>query len=213
MKPHFTESGSRNDLCDAVAERICSALNERLRTVPRASLIVSGGSTPGPVYNLLSEHELDWHRIDLCLTDERCVPGTHEASNERMVREHLLINRASEANFVPLDESATIKMDPIAACTLVGMGEDGHFASLFPNSSALPRGLDLTNDEAIVRVTDAPDNRERISMTLRQLTSTEKLFLLAFGTPKKKILGAPLGYPVEHLFAQERSPLHVFWAP
>lgn len=195
-----------------VAERIGRSLDERLKNDSRISLIVSGGTTPGPVYDLLSRYALDWQRVDVCLTDERCVPRSHSASNERMLRARLLVNEASAARFVLLDESITTTLPPVSACTLVGMGEDGHFASLFPDSTALAAGLDLTAGGAVVAVDDAPDQLQRISMTLGRLAASDNLVLLAFGARKRAILKAPSGYPVQFLLAQNRSSVQVFWA-
>lgn len=213
MNLAVTEQPTREAIVRLVVEHMSAALKRRLAVDPRVSLIVSGGSTPAPVYELLSGEILDWCRVDVCLTDERCVDRSHSASNERMLRERLLINLASAANFVPLETAAVAALPKPSACTLLGMGEDGHFASLFPGSAALQVALDTATSEPVVCVADAPDRLERISLTLRQLVASDKLMLLVFGRRKREILHAPEAYPVQSLLAQTISPVHVFWAP
>ena len=92
----------REDTSLAAANTIAAALDRRLSAADRATLVVSGGSTPGGCLAALSEIDIDWSRVRVMLTDERCVPLDDPASNERMVRETLIRGRAREARFVPL---------------------------------------------------------------------------------------------------------------
>ena len=119
-----------------IAERLSSQLDRQ----ERASLMVSGGNTPATCLQMLSEANLPWSRVDITLTDEREVPSNHPDSNEKMVREKLLIANAGAGNFVRLQGDNTRRLHPFA-CTLIGMGNDGHFASLFPDAPQLTKGL------------------------------------------------------------------------
>ena len=102
--------------------------------------MVSGGNTPRQCFEALSNAQIPWARVDISLSDERDVPSDHPASNERMLRETLLVNFAQESIFTPLLPQTDKPLQPFA-CVLIGMGEDGHFASLFPDSPELDEGL------------------------------------------------------------------------
>jgi 6-phosphogluconolactonase len=143
-------------MAEALAADIASALSESIAAAGRASLIVSGGRTPQTMFDDLSHRELAWNRVTLSLADERLVPATDPDSNERLVRDHLLQNEAQHAVFVPLwqgegdpVEGAAEALRNIArpfAMVILGLGEDGHFASLFPGIPNLARALDPTAD-------------------------------------------------------------------
>ncbi|MEM7218716.1 MAG: 6-phosphogluconolactonase [Pseudomonadota bacterium] len=192
----------------AAAELLADALRARLAVDARATLIVSGGSTPVACLNHLADQALPWSRVDVSLTDERCVAEDHEASNSGMVRRELLRGAAAAATVVAPDAAALAT--PRFAAVLVGMGADGHFASLFPDAADLATGLDLSNAAGTLRIETSASPHTRISMTLARLVAADTLLLLSFGAAKRAVLRAPAGMPIEALLRQ--SPL-VFWAP
>jgi 6-phosphogluconolactonase len=194
----------------ATARMISDALGIKLSTHERASLMVSGGSTPLMCFKALSKSEVIWSRVDITLTDERDVPRDHPASNEKMIREHLLVANASRANFVALNTGNIQTLHPFA-CTLVGMGEDGHFASLFPDSPELEEGLN--SESETVKVTTPSSDYNRTSATLNTISDSDLIILLIFGNVKKNIVEAPAGYPINHVLSQEQTPVRIIWAP
>ena len=139
----------------AAARHFSAAIERSLANAPEAAAIVSGGSTPVTCYEILANTALPWDKVNIVPTDERCVPVDHEASNERMLRRSLMSNRAIHATLVsiydqelpPEDQCDAIseKLNSLPlpfSTSLLGMGADGHFASLFPDWEGLNEGLD-----------------------------------------------------------------------
>ena len=201
------EFATRQKAAASLAQRIKQALLFELERSERATLVLSGGSSPVECFRILSTIGLPWHRIDVTLSDERNVPATHAASNEKLLRENLIRSKASGATFTPLQEGIG-RLLP-SACSLIGMGEDGHFASLFPDSPELATGL--AGDTDVVSVTTPSSPYSRTSMTLRSITTTRALCLLVFGEIKREVLKSPQTYAINHLL--EAMPVEAFWAP
>lgn len=227
---NFNEFDTRADAAIAAGKRITNALHRRLETDESAAIVVSGGSTPAPVYSYMAHKELDWHRVHVLLSDERWVAADHPDSNENMLRTALERSRAAYAQIVPfvdltksIDKRCSELNEEIGSLplpftsVLLGMGDDGHFASLFPDASELPQALDLQSPDSFVPVATASSPYPRISMTLAALLRSDEILLLISGAEKRDVLeraaapGSEL--PVSHLLRQLRVPVDVFWAP
>lgn len=215
----------------ACAVAIAAELRRDLSLRPRARLLLSGGSTPGPVYRALAKAPLDWSRVDIGLVDERWLLPDDPDSNARMVRTHLLHDHAAAARFEPLTLAGRRIEDAVAAANahaqlgasaaVLGMGEDGHTASLFPNSHDLTRALESRQAYVAVDAQDAPGARQwprRISLTPVGLARVQTRLLLIQGERKREIFEAALRngdvtrYPVlAALEAGHGAPLHVHW--
>ena len=221
---------TREQASEAAAEAVAKALSKRLEAQRAVSLVVSGGSTPAQCFAALARSDLDWPRVHVLTSDERWVPPSDDHSNEKLVRETLLQGPASAATLWPfyadgediaercktLDE--TIRTLPIPfACCLLGMGEDGHFASLFPDADNLAQGLDDESPDLCMPVTTAASPYPRISLTLTALSRSDEIALLMFGDRKREVYehakSSGNTYPVAHLIKQKRAPVRVFWAP
>lgn len=193
-------------------------------------MVVAGGTTPGSVYERLAHKELAWHRVQVLLSDERWVSAEHEDSNERMLRETLITSRATFARLLPIFEQGTSIEDrclvidetirglPLPfACALLGMGDDGHFASLFPGANNLRQGLDPDSTSLCIPVMTSASAYARVSLTLSAIARSEEILLLAYGEAKRAVIERATrevsDLPVSHLFAQRRAPVHIFWAP
>jgi len=226
MTEHFFES--RLEASQAAATRIAELLANRLDNQAEASLIVSGGTTPRLCFAALSKTPLDWQRVQVLLSDERWVPADHEDSNEKLVRESLLVDKAASAMLIPVyadgmspEERCEALQDPLPvlpfACSLIGMGADGHFASLFPDSEQLAPGLDVESGLLYIPIATAASSHRRISMTLAAISRSDEIALLFFGQQKLDVYNEALreanGYPVSRLLRQKRAPVRVFWAP
>jgi 6-phosphogluconolactonase len=216
----------------ALAEQLAVALRGGLTLRQSASLAVPGGRTPVPLFRALREYELDWSRVDITLTDERWVPAQDAASNSALVRRELLTARAAAARFHPFYVSgasvavgaglvwrslATL-VRPFDAVVL-GMGDDGHFASLFPADPALQAALDPSATPACVAMHAPTVPVERLSLNLAALLQTRRLFLFITGDHKRDLLLAAARrsagdeLPVASLLAQRVPMPEVYWAP
>lgn len=215
----------------ACAVAIAAELRRDLSLRPRARLLLSGGSTPGPVYRALAKAPLEWSRVDIGLVDERWLLPDDPDSNARMVRTHLLHDHAAAARFEPLTLAGRRIEDAVAAANahaqlgasaaVLGMGEDGHTASLFPNSRDLARALESRQAYVAVDAQDAPGAQQwprRISLTPVGLARVQTRLLLIQGERKREVFEAALRsgdvtrYPVlAALEAGHGAPLHVHW--
>jgi 6-phosphogluconolactonase len=221
---------SRSLASVAAAQRVAGAIRRSLAVQPQAALVVSGGSTPEDTFQLLADTDLRWDKVHIMLSDERCVPVDHEASNEGMIRRLLVTHRAASAKLVSIYESELSPEDQCGAVTeklksvpspfsisLLGMGEDGHFASLFPDFDRLKEGADPDSDLRCMLVRTAASPHPRITLTMSTLLQCNEILLLFFGDTKRETYERaklPDGdYPVSRLLQQQRTPVHTIWAP
>lgn len=204
----------------ALAARVVSDLEQAVAQRGHASIAVPGGTTPAAFLRLLGYRNLDWRRIAVTLTDERWVPPAHERSNAALVSGTLgaagrpyrwfpLFRAGTTAEVaVPRVEYESGSLGWPLDVVVLGMGEDGHVASLFPGSSA---GLDDTGSRRFVAVT-GPDGMSRISLTLTALREARSVYLLFHGDAKLATLGraAREGLPVARLLAARRDRVVAF---
>lgn len=219
------------ELANHVAQVLRTALDERVQAI----LAVSGGETPKAMFHYLSQQELDWSRVTICLVDERWVPHDSPHSNEALVRKHLLINAAAEATLLPVWQdhlmlSAGVQRyaqqlaqlpAPIDALVL-GMGADGHTASLFPGMPGLAQALTADSPYCVAGHAPSPDAPERVSIGGRVILHARHCFLHVLGDEKNAALTTalhtienlhlpdPLRYPISWVF--QHRPVTVFTA-
>lgn len=221
---------TREEASIAAAERIADALRRRLDAGIDTSLVVSGGTTPARCFTELAGTELDWSSVTVMASDDRWVPADHDDSNEKLVRETLLVDKAADAIFFgyyadgktiehrSAELDAEVRFMPFPyACSLLGMGVDGHFASLFPDADNLEEGLDLESHTLCLPVQTAASPHARVSLTLAALSRSDEIVLLFFGDDKRAVYEQCKDngdqFPVSRLLRQKRAPVHVYWAP
>ncbi|NDV90602.1 6-phosphogluconolactonase [Alteromonas sp. 345S023] len=217
-------------LTSAFADDLVSILKTGIRTRGRASLVVSGGRTPLALFKQLSETDLEWDKVDITLADERWVDEDHSDSNTSLVKNNLIKNKASAARFVELKsepsdanegvnaaEAALASMSQPFDALILGMGEDGHTASLFPCSEQINDGLDMSSGRTCIAVQPTTAPHQRISLTLPALLNSRNIFLHLTGEKKKHVLLDALDNASE---AQKpitavvnRAPVTLMWAP
>ena len=212
----------------AAADRIVELLKKRLDSNGGASVVVSGGTSPRECLAALAQAAIDWQRVQVALSDERWVPPDHEDSNEKLVRETLLTGKAAAAELLPVyaagvtpEERCEQLQDPLPvlpfSCSLIGIGTDGHFASLFPDAKQLDLGLDVECGRLYLPVSTAASPHPRISMTLAGISRSDEIALLFFGEEKLAVYEQAResadAYPLSRLLRQKRAPVRLFWAP
>lgn len=220
----------REQASAACAQFIADGLKQRLSASQRATFVASGGSTPAECYKRLSLIDLQWKDVDIVPSDDRCVPADHDESNEGMIRRALVTKRAKDARLVALFddtlpterlcrsvESKLRSIDQPFAVTLLGVGEDGHFASLFADDPRAQFGLDPDNPESCMLAQTSASSRPRVTLTTSRLLDSDEILLLFFGEIKRDVYeqakDADSDYPVSRLLNQQRTPVRVVWAP
>ena len=216
----------------AIAAHIADTLRAALFARGQASLAVSGGKSPIPMFDALREQDLDWSRVTVVLVDERVVPRDHEASNTALVARHLLQGRAAAARFLPFFREVTPQFSAEVLDALVsdateriselpwpldvavlGMGEDAHTASLFPGAPGYARAIAVEDRLAWVVPDTAP--HARLSFTLRALLQSRELLLSISGETKLAVYRraaekADPALPISLVLNQNQTPVHVW---
>ena len=196
------------------------------------SFVATGGGTPGPVYDALAKRDLDWAGVTVTLTDERWVDPTSPLSNEGQIRARLLTGPAAAARFVALKGAgASPNVDALAAepalaaltpfdVVLLGMGPDGHIASLFPDDPGVAAALDPAGKRLCVGVDHAGLDPfvPRVSLTARALLNARLIVLLVTGEDKRALIARviddlTLNLPVAAVLRQSATPVRVLWGP
>lgn len=212
---------SADALAAAAAQGVEAALAGGLAARARASLVATGGRAPGPVYDRLHAATIDWARVIVTLSDERCVDPDAPESNARLVRERLLTGEPGKAHFIPLwpePQPAVLQALLPFDAVLLGMGEDGHVASLIPGSPALAEGMHAPPGKLTLAVPAGVGSPPlaRITLTMRAITDARAIFLLIAGEAKRQVIARALDgedLPVRALLAQDQVPVRVLWAP
>jgi 6-phosphogluconolactonase len=219
----------RQQLAAALADAVSDNLKAGIAARGHASIAVSGGSTPGLFFETLARRtDVRWDKITVTLVDERWVPETSDRSNARLVRDTLLQGPAAAARFVPLYQGGAMP-DPAAAgraqaavpqpldVALLGMGNDGHTASFFPDGDNLASAL--TGEGPVVSMTALGACEPRVTLTLKRLLSARALYLQIEGEEKAATLKQAEGkgpiedMPVRAILREASTPLTIYWCP
>lgn len=199
------------DAARRCADTLVLLLRERLDTQTRVSLFLSGGKSPAAVFDLLAHAVLDWSRVDVFLVDERFALEHPADQNIGMVRQHLRHHEATHAHFhdvltAPTLEGCVEQANALTAhlhqpdIVLLGMGLDGHTASLFPDAHDVAIAMNSPDHYAAVHPAAAP--HPRISMSFPWLSQARALLLFIPGADKWRAF--------QHFVVEEQgtSPLH-----
>ncbi|MDP3817037.1 6-phosphogluconolactonase [Pseudomonas sp.] len=215
-------------LAEELAKTVAAALRQAIETRGHATLVVSGGRSPVAFFEALAQQPLPWPQVLVSLADERWVPVNHAGSNEALVRRHLLRGPAAAARFLglyqvasnlqqaaELADQALAELPPIDVLVL-GMGDDGHTASLFPDSPNLALALQADCPRRVLPMQAPSAPAQRLSLTLPLLAGARLPLLAIQGPTKLTTLRAALAgaevasMPIRALL---HSPLEIYWCP
>jgi len=210
------------DLANVLAAELMAILN----TKERVTLVVPGGTTPGPVFDILCGVPIHWERVNVMLTDERWVPETHARSNTRLLKERLLVDKAATATLIPMyldfdtPEAALPDLSRLIGpllpidVLLLGMGEDMHTASLFAGPDRLADAFDASAPLLMPMRTDGPDE-PRVTLTAPVLHGAMTTHVVFTGKSKNKALKAArkLNDPMKAPISAFLKGSTVHWAP
>jgi 6-phosphogluconolactonase len=223
-------TSNQSELTAKLADEIEHRLREAVAERGYASMVVSGGNTPRPLFEILSRRRLPWKQITVTLADERWVEPLSVDSNEFMLRETLLRNEAAEAQFIPLKNLSNTAVEGQAECqaaltrmirpfdlVILGMGDDGHTASLFPKVSGAT--LDTNKPDLCASIQPESAPYERMSLSASALLASQKIFLHIVGDNKWRVYQAAISpgniddMPVRLVLHQHNIPVEVYWSP
>jgi len=226
----INEFEERQLLDEALADKVAALLTAALESKGKASIAVSGGSTPKGFFQALSKKKLAWQAITITLADERWVDIDSSDSNTKLVHEYLMQNEALKAKFFYLKQGEILSDETLADLNLaanqqllpldvliLGMGEDGHTASLFPCSDEITQCL-AKDSQALLKVTPKTAPHQRISFSFAALAQSKNTFLHISGISKKQVLAKAIAgqvckeMPIRAFLQAPNINTQVYWA-
>lgn len=231
-EPPVQRFADRETVSRELAMQIAGSLKAAISARGLASLVVSGGRSPARLFEILRAQPLEWNRVCVALADERWVGAEDSASNERLVRDVLLKEHAAAARFHGLKNGApTPDLGAVSAwetfarvprpfdAVILGMGDDGHTASLFPGSPNLPSALNRAAAAGCVGMWSPAAPHPRLSLNLSALLDSRRVVLLITGESKWRTFtdacaaGPVEEMPIRAVLRQSRTPVDVMWSP
>lgn len=222
---HFHRFEDEEKLAFSLAQSIVNHLNDAIAEKGSASLIVSGGSTPKKLFKALNTMDIEWNKIKIGLCDERLVEPTHNDSNEKLVRETLMTGYAAKATFIDManeDETAcSVRVKELLMpfdVLVLGMGDDAHTASLFPNNPRLAEAYDLTRENICITIEPQHAPHTRMSLTLGAILSAHHVYLHFQGVSKLNVYKEALNgtdtftMPIRAIINQTDKKIEVYSA-
>lgn len=212
---------SKDILATSLANRIYSILDEVIKEKGNATLLVSGGNTPKLFFEKLSFYTLDWDKVTIGLVDERCVETSSLDSNENLVKNYLLTHSAKDARFIGM-YSKSFDLNSLnkiyhknffnADVVVLGMGNDGHTASIFPKLDNLKEAFNSDEFCILTKPKNAP--YERITLTLNSILSARNVFLHIEGNQKVEVFNEALEneniYPISKVLYNDKKTVEVY---
>jgi 6-phosphogluconolactonase len=231
-EPAATKFADNDALSRTLSAQLVASLKAAIAARGLASLVVSGGKSPIKLFERLRAEDLDWSLVCVALADERWVEPSDPGSNEKLVRDVLLQGSAAAARFLGLKNAApTPDLGAVSAwetfarvprpfdAVVLGMGDDGHTASLFPGSPNLPRALNLAATAGCVGMWSPVAPHPRLSLNLSALLDSRRIVVSIGGAEKWRTYcaasdsGDVQDMPVRAVLRQRRTPVEVMWSP
>ena len=232
MSARLHEFKDGADLAEGLADAVSAALADAIAARGKATIAVSGGSTPKAFFKALSGRDIDWGKVTVTLVDERFVPADNPRSNHLLVAENLLQGKAKAANFLPLyrdagsvEEAAKIVSADAGALgapfdvAILGMGTDGHTASFFPGGDKLAEAISAETPRGVITMEAEGAGETRLTFTFASLQDARLLVLHIEGQGKKDVLaaaeadGPETDMPIRAILRRAATPVDISWAP
>ena len=222
----LTSYETASEMMQSLSAQIASELSAAIVLRGRACLAVPGGSTPGPLFDLLSQAALDWANVTVMLTDERWVPTDSPRSNTGLIKNRLLVNSASAARYIALYAPGLDHVGGARALSqqvapnlpidvvVLGMGADMHTASLLPGAPELSLAQDAGADAVMPMVPVGSDLEPRVTLSAQALETARQTHVLIIGEDKKTALAQAQSLsPIDAPIAQFLPNATVHWSP
>ncbi|MDX1808993.1 MAG: 6-phosphogluconolactonase [Sulfurospirillaceae bacterium] len=216
-------------LIEDLSNNIARDLKDAIKRNGQATLMVSGGNTPKPLFEILSRANILWEKVTIGLCDERWVNPTHKDSNEKMVREYLLKHKAKTAKFIgmyediPINEAVDLCSQKIKAelfpfdVIILGLGSDAHTASLFPNNEKLRDAYTQNLENLCIAIKPQTAPHLRMSLTKLAILSAKNIYLHFEGKTKTAVFQKALStndeynMPILAILNQEEKDIKVYY--
>lgn len=228
---HIHQYKLSGELLERLSAAVISDLEEAIESRGYGVILVSGGSTPKRLFERLRQAPIAWDRVRIGLCDERWVGREHPDSNEKLVRETLMQEQASVAELVGWYDPSMSAQDAETLCSdrlrerlwpidvaVLGMGEDGHTASLFPHNPQLAQGLDMNRETLCISMVPSAAPHPRMSLTLKALLQARHLYLHFEGDRKREVFEEAMdgsdaeAMPIRALLHQNSKDIEVYYA-
>lgn len=215
---------TRDDLWRGLAASIAGVIGAAVAARKKASVALPGGTTPGPLFDLLAEaRQVSWSRVSVLPTDERWAPAGSPGTNERLLRERLLVEHAAPARLLSLRTDhatpdlavgavgrmlARARVLPLDLCVL-GLGEDGHIASLIAGAEGFEQAMSGDADHvAAIHAPGATGSSHRISLSFREIVASRRVAMVFLGEAKRAVFDAAASSPLRELLASADVEAH-----
>lgn len=205
-----------------IIQSISNQVSRLLINQDFVTLAVSGGKSPIPLFKKLSNIALPWEKIKITLVDERLTNPDSADSNENLVQTYLLQNQAAKAQFLRIisSDDKTVILERASRwvnqidIAILGMGEDGHTASIFPNCTEFVTAIDKNAKAAYIETNPTTAKYTRIGLNLSALIQIKHLIVSISGEAKLKVIQEAAktenkDYPISYLI-KNRPDIHVF---
>lgn len=227
---NFKSFSQKEQLLEELSNHIVQILEENIEQNESASLLVSGGNTPKALFQKLSTKDILWEKVTVALVDERWISNTDKDSNELLVKQNLLQNKASKAKFIGMfiDDCSIKEAENIVSekyktffpfdIVVLGMGNDAHTASLFPNNEKLNEAYNLENKSLCISITPDTAPHNRMSLTLKAILDAKNIILHIEGEEKLKVYEEALKSkdafktPISAVLNNEKTDVEVYHA-
>jgi 6-phosphogluconolactonase len=225
---NFFEFESKQELTEMLAQDVADSIYELIEENGHATIAVSGGGTPAPFFAAFAKIDLDFSKITMLMVDERWVATSHSDSSERLLHEAFAGLPLNIFSLAPQPNENVMKgaqrLNTSLAklnidIAILGMGDDGHTASLFPNHPALKEGLNPNSSQNCLGLSDSPKPpSERVTLTYSKIIQAQQLILHITGASKKQVLERAWHVknqselPISAFLQQTQTPVYVYYA-